>query len=91
MALETPRYVTHLLNGRVYLSDQMASCGYASEQALASLVTDLIERDYAFVDEPAGWPPAAIVQELKDRGLVTRPFTAITWRGPDQYELSLRP
>ena len=78
------RYVTQIMNGKVCVSDQEASLPYTTDDELAQLVVALIEKGYAFTDEPAGWPPAAIVQTLKDKGLVQQSFTAITWSGPGE-------
>lgn len=79
------RYVTQIINGKVHLSDQDAPLPYATDDELVEVVVALIENGYAFTDEPAGWPPAAIVQMLRDKGLVQKPFTAITWCGPDEH------
>ena len=79
------RYVTQILNGKVQVSDQEASLSYNTDDELAELVVALIDKGYAFTDEPAGWPPAAIVQMLKDKGLVRKSFTAITWSGPGEH------
>lgn len=79
------KYVTQILNGKVVLSDQIASMHYSTEEELAILVTDLIAKGYAFTDEPSGWTPAAIVQRLKDKELITQSFIAITWSGPNVY------
>ena len=79
------KYVTQIINGKVSVSEQDSSLPYSSDEELVGIVIGLIEKGYAFTDEPAGWPPAAIVQNLKNKGLVQRPFTAITWSGPDDY------
>jgi len=73
------------MNGKVYISDREATLPYTTDDELAELVVELIEKVYAFTDEPGGWPPAAIVQTLKDKGLVQQPFTAITWSGPGEH------
>ena len=79
------KYVTQIVNGKVKISDQYCSLKYANDEELVDLVIELIEKEYAFTDEPAGWSAAAVVQDLKDKGLVKRSFTAITWRGPGDY------
>ena len=79
------KYVTQIINGKVSVSDHELSLPYSTDEELEDIVNCLIEKGYAFTDEPAGWPPAAIVQSLKDKGLVQRSFTAITWSGPNDY------
>ncbi len=36
-------------------------------------------------DFKQGWAPADIMRELHSRGRITAPFTAIAWRGPDNW------
>lgn len=36
-------------------------------------------------DYKQGWAPAHIMRELQSRGRITAPFTAIAWRGPDDW------
>jgi len=79
------RYITQIRNGKVFISDQEASLPYTTDYELADPVVELIGKGYAFTHEPAGWPPAAIVQTLKDKGLIQQSFTAITWSGPGEH------
>lgn len=79
------KHVTQILNGEIHVSDNGDTIHFGSDQELADLVVALIEQGYAFTDAPAGWPPAAIVQGLKERGMVHRSFIAITWSGPNDY------
>lgn len=74
------------MNGKIKVSDQEELILYFTDEELANLVISLIEKGYAFTDEPAGWPPAAIVQNLKGKGLVQQAFTAITWCGSNDYK-----
>ena len=52
---------------------------YASEQELAAHFGRLRDFGLAFVGGPAGWPPAAIFRDLRDKKLLTGGFTEIVW------------
>ena len=45
----------------------------------------LIDEGFTFVDEPAGWPLAAILQSLKNQGLLKDAFTSVTWSSPESF------
>lgn len=59
---------------------------YANENELASALTSLRDAGFAFSGAPAGWPPAAVFEHLRERGLVSGRFTEVVWRGPGKPE-----
>jgi hypothetical protein len=80
------RHVTLIQDGRVRMSGVFGRTYiYTSDAALVAIVERLIGQGVAFVHEPAGWPPAAVLGKLQADGLLTIPFTAITWRGPGDF------
>ncbi len=80
-----PKHVTLIQDGRIVTSAGRWPRRFVDDVELAREVAELIDQGFAFVDQPAGWPPAAVVRDLQERGLLQRPFTAITWRGPDDF------
>ena len=85
--MKAPRYVESILGGRIEVSGFLGtSYAYASEAELVARVLELIADGVAFVHEPAGWPPAAVLEDLQQRGLLLVPFTAITWVGPGEFK-----
>ncbi len=80
------RYVSNIQDGIITTSDvPVKQFYYRHDGELVALVSRLIEQGYSFVDAPAGWPPASVLQRLQDKGELDVPFTAITWSGPEQY------
>lgn len=80
------KYVSLIQDGSIETSEpSRVTCRYSSDQELADLVSSLIDEGFFFVDEPAGWPPAAIAQLLQEKGLLNREFTAVTWQSPGSY------
>jgi hypothetical protein len=81
------KYVTQILNGKVSTSGIGGKTFfYSNDDQLVDVIIELINQGYAFVNEPAGWPPAAVLENLKDKGLLNMPFTAITWKGPNDFK-----
>ncbi len=59
------------------------------ETSLASVFAVLRDLGIAFEGAPAGWPPAAIFADLRERGLITGPYRELTFRGgPGAWEIS---
>jgi len=80
------KYVTQIQNNKVITSGIFGkSYKYSDYPELAEIVDRLIDEGLYFVDEPAGWPPAAMLKTLQEKKLLNKSFTAITWSGPDQY------
>ncbi|OIO94751.1 MAG: hypothetical protein AUK03_06420 [Anaerolineae bacterium CG2_30_64_16] len=61
-----------------------------SDQALATLLSQLRDLGVLFADQPSGWPPAAVLEELRDSGYVQGRFQTVTWRGPGQWVVTLK-
>lgn len=59
----------------------------ASETELAALLEQLRDMGVLFVNEAAGWPPAAIFANLRERGLVHGSYQELTWRGPGRWQV----
>jgi len=79
-------YVTQIQNNKVTTSGIFAkSYKYSDDPELAQIVDRLIDEGFCFVDEPAGWPPAAVLKTLQEKKLLNKSFTAISWSGPNQY------
>jgi hypothetical protein len=55
---------------------------YRSDQQLAEILIALRDAGYPFLGEEHGWPPTAIFEDLRDKGLLSGPFREITWLGP---------
>lgn len=82
------RYVTLIQDGKITLSDDtFQDITYADDEQLIAAVTSLIADGFSFVDEPSGWPPAAILKELQKQDKLQTSFTAITWLGADQPQI----
>lgn len=80
------KYVTQIQNNKVITSGIFGkSYKYSDDSELAEIVDRLIDEGFCFVDEPAGWPPAAVLKTLQEKKLLNKSFTAITWSGPNQY------
>ncbi len=80
------KYVSLIQDGRVRTSEDTAlSREFANDVELASVVARLIDDGFAFLDEPAGWPPAEILRDLNAKGMLKRSFKAITWTGPGVF------
>ena len=57
---------------------------YSSKQELARTLQCLQQVGLPFVDEPAGWPPAAVFQQYRNEGLVSGSIKTVSWRGPNE-------
>jgi hypothetical protein len=58
---------------------------YETDEELAKLLDRLNRLKTLFVDQPAGWPPAAIFRDLRKRGLVHGSFKTVSWRGRSKW------
>jgi hypothetical protein len=82
------KYVSLIQNGRVHTSgEQVSRFEFTNDVELASVVARLIDDGFAFVDEPAGWPPAEVLRELIEKGILNRSFKAVTWTGPGMFRI----
>ena len=65
-----------------HVDGEAAHLPFASRAELAAALTALQRAGFLFVDEPAGWPPAAVFQQLRDEALVTGAVRTVSWAGP---------
>ncbi len=83
------KYVSLIQDGRIRTSEATASPReFTNDVELASVVAQLIDDGFAFLDTPAGWPPAEILRELNAKGILKRSFNAITWTGPEVFRVT---
>lgn len=55
---------------------------YATERELGAILMALRDAGVAFVGSPHGWPPAAVFEEFRQRGLIAGVYQEVTWAGP---------
>jgi hypothetical protein len=58
---------------------------YADDNELFSKLLELNRMGFLFVDEPAGWPPAAVFEHLQEKYHINEKFKKVTWRGPGDW------
>lgn len=63
---------------------------YCGEPELAKRLGELAKAGFSFAGGPAGWPPAAVVEHLRSKGLIRGSFLEVTWRGPDDWHVRER-
>ncbi|MCL1089993.1 hypothetical protein L2744_10340 [Shewanella profunda] len=61
---------------------------YSCEQELATIISTLQKLDIPFSDQLAGWPPATVFDDLKDKGMVSGNIKRISWLNPKKYLIS---
>lgn len=66
------------------VNDGVANIPFTSKSELATTLTALQGAGFLFADEPAGWPPAAVFQQLRDESLVSGSIRTVSWTGPEQ-------
>ncbi len=66
------------------VNDGVANLPFTSKLELATTLTALQGAGFLFAGEPAGWPPAAVFQQLRDESLVSGTIRTVSWAGPDQ-------
>jgi len=66
------------------LSSGEAHLPFSSKMNLAEVLTALQRAKFFFADEPAGWSPAAVFQQLREESLVSGPVLTISWKRPDE-------
>jgi hypothetical protein len=57
---------------------------FASKAELAEVLTALQRAEFFFSDELAGWPPAAVFQQLREESLVNGVVRTVSWIGPNK-------
>ncbi|MFM9425462.1 hypothetical protein RCH10_001898 [Variovorax sp. GrIS 2.14] len=68
-----------------HVHERGASVPYASRAELSVVLTALQRLGFLFADEPAGWPPAAVFQQLRDEAFVSGSVQTVTWTGPNEH------
>ena len=63
---------------------------FDGEHKLAELLGQLRNEGVAFAGAPAGWPPAAVFEDLRTKGLVHGPFVEVVWHGKNRIETGHR-
>ena len=63
------------------------SIGCSDKKQLASVMVGLRDLGICFVGGPAGWPPAAVFEELREHGLVDGQYKEIIWFGENKIEI----
>jgi hypothetical protein len=58
-----------------------------SKANLPALLNKLRDKGLPFLDEPKGWPPAAIFAKLVKEGKILGGCLVITFSGPGTYEI----
>jgi hypothetical protein len=61
---------------------------FGSRDHLPDLLMKLRDKGLAFLNEPKGWPPAAIFEKLHHEGKVTGDYATITFFAPGAYQIS---
>lgn len=62
----------------------------ASEADLPRLFSQLRDLSVAFAGASGGWPPAAVFEDLRTRGLVTGEFREVFWTGSEVPQVIMR-
>ena len=82
------RHLTPQLKGlggkRRLLQRHRWAIRHAGERSLADTLAALRDTGLALVGGPAGWPPGAIFEHLREKGLVRGGYREIVWSGPGQ-------
>jgi hypothetical protein len=60
------------------------------DDALGRTLGRLRDIGFLFVDQPGGWPPAAVFDELRERGLVSGSFDSVSWINPARWRVRAR-
>lgn len=68
----------------------VVSVPFKGDAELAALLVSLRDHGVALGGGPAGWPPGAVFERLRDLGLVSGPYTEIVFRGPGKWETHSR-
>lgn len=76
------------LGGQSVIEDgEIWTIPFDGEEQLAKLLYQLSRLGVLFVDQPAGWPPAAIFRDVRSRQLHYTRFKAVTWSGPGKWSV----
>lgn len=73
MSPDIEALATHIDSGEAHLP-------FSSKVELAEVLTVLQRAQFFFADELAGWPPAAVFQQLREESLVSGVVLTVSWR-----------
>ena len=86
---ETPALRENILNiGGIASQESELVVNYSCEQELATIISTLQKLDVPFSDQLAGWPPAAVFDFLKEKGIVSGSIKRISWSNAKRYVIS---
>jgi hypothetical protein len=74
---EVQALAAHTDKGETHLS-------FASKAELAEVLAALQRSEFFFADELAGWPPAAMFQQLREESLVNGVVRTVSWKDPNK-------
>jgi hypothetical protein len=63
---------------------------YTDDASLGRFLGKLRDIGFLFVEAPGGWPPSAVFETLRERGLVQGEFRAVTWSRPGAWQITVR-
>lgn len=67
-----------------------AELPYRTEAKLHQILQKLRDDGFAFVGGPAGWPPAEVFEDLREKGKVSGDFLEIVWFDPETTSVKRR-
>ena len=79
-----------ILSGSFTPPDRSATTvafSYTSEPELANILSALRDQGVAFVSAEAGWPPAAVFEQLRTRGLLSGTYEELLFSGPGKWSI----
>lgn len=60
---------------------------FTHQSELADLLAALRDCGVGLGDEPAGWPPAAVFDNLRSKGLLSGKFKALSFQGDGKWAI----
>ena len=63
----------------------MLSIPFTTDAEMATLLSSLRDHGLAFGSALSGWPPAAVFENLRTRGLVSGPYLELLFSGPGKW------
>ena len=62
----------------------------SGDPELATLLSKLRDHGFVFAGGASGWPPAAVFEDLREKGLIRGSFQEVLWSGPGVYTVRTR-
>ncbi|MDO8698010.1 MAG: hypothetical protein Q7J74_12955 [Pseudomonas sp.] len=79
----------HILNiGGIASQESEVVVNYSCEQELATIISTLQELEIPFSNQVAGWPPAAVFDYLKEKGMASGNIKRISWLNAKKHVIS---